>query len=124
MVVVMPPGVVTVVPPPPLRKFDVGGGDMGATGGICGAGVPMADGPRAPGVVGATVDGDCVSDPPDRLPGDGADVAAPEVEPPRPPTWAPASRGEAAMRRPAAVAKHAARGLNMGCLRSGSAPVG
>jgi hypothetical protein len=120
MVVVMPPGVVTVVPPPPLTKLDVGGGDMGAMAGTCGAGVPMAGGPSAPGVVGATPDGDRVSDCPSDglLPIDGAAAAAPpDVEPPRPPTWAPESCGEAAMRRTAAVARHAARGLSMGHLR-------
>lgn len=55
-VVVTPPGVVTAVPPPP-RKVEVVGGDSGATGGTCGAGVPMADGGSVLGVVTGLVGG-------------------------------------------------------------------
>jgi hypothetical protein len=101
---------------PPLRKFELGGGESGATCGTCGAGVPMAEGALAPGLAagpdGAPVDGD-VDSPPPRPPGDApAPDDAPELAPPPPPRlWAAASCCRApAMRRAAAAARHDARG--------------
>jgi hypothetical protein len=102
MVVVTPPGVVTVVPPLP-RKVELVGGDNGATGATCGAGVPIADGGMAP-VAGATGDGAVVSEPVDRPNADDGEVVLkPEPVPPlpRPPVWAAASCSHPGTRRPA-----------------------
>src|SRR5262245_22209092 len=82
-VVVVPPGVVTVVPPLP-RKVEVVGGDRGATGATCGAGVPIPDGANARGA-GATGAGDVVRLPPVDLDDAPApDETPPEVDPPAP----------------------------------------
>jgi hypothetical protein len=116
-VVVVPPGPVTVVPPPP-RKVEVVGGLSGATGGTCGAGVPMADGGIALGVVVVLPRGEA-SDPPEvNDPVEPALAAA--AEPPRPAPWAAACWGDApATRRPAAAAaaSPAMRRSGMGDLR-------
>jgi hypothetical protein len=114
VVVVVPPGVVTVVPPLP-RKVEVVGGDSGAMGATCGAGVPMADGGSPPGVV-VVLGGGAVSDwpsAPPEVPGlvndDRGDVAeTPPEEPPRP--WAAGYWGSAAANIPTvAVARAVAR---------------
>jgi hypothetical protein len=102
MVVVTPPGVVTVVPPPP-RKVELVGGDKGATGATCGAGVPIADGGMGP-VAGAAVDGAVVNEPVDRPNADDGDVVLkpePVAPLPRPPVWAAASCSHPGTRRPA-----------------------
>jgi hypothetical protein len=84
VVVVVPPGPVTVVPPPP-RKVEVVGGLSGATGGTCGAGVPMADGGVALGVAVPPGRGEA-SDPPEVSPPVlRDDLAAAALEPPRAP---------------------------------------
>jgi hypothetical protein len=122
-VIVTPPGVVTVVPPPP-RNVDVVGGDKGATGATCGAGVPMADGGSARDA-GAMVDGAVVNDPVD-LPNDDDGPVELKPEPELSPPCAAASCSTAGTRRPAvaAAASHGARGSSMVHLRFRQRPVG
>jgi hypothetical protein len=104
---VMPPGVVTVAPPLP-RNVDVVGGESGATGATCGAGVPMADGGSAPRI-GAGVAGVVLNDPVDRpMEDDPAPIPEPAPipdpvpePPPRPPVWAAASCSDPGTSRPA-----------------------
>jgi hypothetical protein len=112
VVIVVPPGVVVVIPPLP-RKVEVVGGDSGAMGATCGAGVPIADGGSAPGVVvglggGAARELPEVNPPPVTEPLLNDDLGEKlDAAPPRPPPWAAAYWGKAATSRPTVAAARA-----------------